>query len=494
MRFQCRTESAAPERAAEGDWPMFQRATRVSLIAFGFAGLVTATVCAAGQSPLPPVPTGQTLPVPPPPVGADSRVGNSFATKVGVQKDKDEKDKYDDPTPDLAALVESGPELSLGECIAIAIERHPSILAARASLSATSAGSKALQNFGTPATLLSPDLDIRKQQAQRGLTASTAEYQRACNEVVQDVTRMYYTAVYAKQQDAVAAALIPQLRSYIRIARDLLANEPNPKNLEGLTPGKVEVMQIGLREALSQQLLARIGRQQAMAALRQAMAVDERTFPFRVKDAELPLMGQTKEITKELVVDLALSRRPELALAAAGLDAFRLEVYAQGKIPFKRVVPTFASGSDLHSKDIPSAMRGKEYRPGGVAPELPPQLVGSKFDRVCRAMAYSQRAEAVFESVRGLVSLEAENGYYEFEAASIKLRLAKESLDLGLSLRKRTQENAPNTKAKDALVQAEVIAAKAQSDYVKAVWEYLLTLSALERITAGGIRPAFPGR
>ncbi|HSQ57014.1 MAG TPA: TolC family protein, partial [Gemmata sp.] len=222
--------------------------------------------------------------------------------------------------------------------------------------------------------------------------------------------------------------------------------------------------------------------------------VNDQAFDFRPRDAELPLMGQTKEITKKLAVDLALERRPELALAAAGLDAFRLEVYAQAKIPFRRVVPTFASGSDLHSKDIPSAMRGKEYRPGGIGPELPPQLVGSKFDRVCRAMAYSQRAEAVFDSARGLITLEAENAYLEFEQASEKLRLAKEKLDLGLTLRDRTRVNAPNTKAKDALVQAEVLAAKAQSDYVEAVWEHLLALAALERITAGGIRPSFPGR
>ena len=55
-------------------------------------------------------------------------------------------------------------------------------------------------------------------------------------------------------------------------------------------------------------------------------------------------MQQSAEITREIVVEQAMARRPELALAAAGVDVFRLEVYAQGKIPFKRVVPTFASG------------------------------------------------------------------------------------------------------------------------------------------------------
>jgi outer membrane protein TolC len=461
------------------------------------AALVTAVRAAGdGQPPLrDPLPPAETrLPVPPPPTtGPVLRNPHLIAGRVGQPK-KDEVDKYSDPTPDFPPLVEPGPELTLGECIAIAVERHPSIRAAQASLSATQAGSKSLNNFGTVGTIVSPDLPIRKEQAQRGLAASAAEYQRAYNEVVQDVTRMYYTAVYAKQVETVAANLIVPLREYIRIGRLVLDTETDLKKLEGLTQGKIDAMRIGLRKALDQQLRARIGRQQAVAALRQAMGVSDPNFQFRPKDAELPLMGQTKEITKELVVDLAVTRRPELALAAAGLDAFRLEVYAQAKIPFKRVVPTFASGSDLHAKDVPSAMRGKEYRPGGIGPELPPQLVGSKYDRVCRAMAFSQRAEAVYDSARGLITLEAENGYYEFEQASEKLRLTRESLDLGLALQKRTRANAQNTNAKDALVQAEVLAAETQASYIEAVWQHLLALSALERITAGGIRPAFPGR
>ena len=158
-----------------------------------------------------------------------------------------------------------------------------------------------------------------------------------------------------------------------------------------------------------------------------------------------------------MVVELAVGRRPELALAAAGVDVFRLEVYAQGKIPFKRVVPTFASGADLHSRDIPQAMRGNEYRPGGIIPEMPTQLVGSKYDRVCRAMAFSQKAEAVYESAHSLIVLEAENGYFEFELATEKLRLAKEQHDLAHRLQKYTREQPPRTsRPRTRSVQVEV--------------------------------------
>ena len=78
--------------------------------------------------------------------------------------------------------------------------------------------------------------------------------------------------------------------------------------------------------------------------------------------------------------------------------------------------------------------------------------------------------------------------------ASEKLKLAKEEHDLAIALQKYTRENAENIKAKDQIYQVEILVAKALSDYVEAVFQHLLALSALERITAGGITPAFPGR
>lgn len=464
---------------------MHLTAARIAFAATLFVGMGFALSARDNPSlpAIPPVPVAPTIPPPVPP----SKHLIRFHTLVPGQ----EKGGNAEPNGKVE-VAEPGVELSLGECIAIATDRHPQLRAVRESMAANQAGARGLDSVGTVGTLLSPDLEIRKQQAQRGLAAGTADYQRVHNEIVQDVTRLYYSAVYAKQQEAVAADVAGQLKSLIDIAWDILKTTPNPKDLEGLTRGKIMAMEIGLREAQGKEAEARIGRQRALAALRERMAVDEKTLPVRPKDAELPIMAQKVPITKDLVVEQALCRRPELALAAAGVDAFRLEVYAQGKIPFKRVVPTFASGSDLHSKEIPQAMRGQDYRPGGIQPELPPQLVGSKFERVCRAMAYSRRAEAVYDSARGLITLEAENAYLEFELATEKVRLGREKLDLALDIQKGAR--ALNPKDKSIIVQAEVLASKTQADYTEAVFNHLLALAALERITAGGIRPAFPGR
>src|SRR5262249_10975861 len=149
------------------------------LSALLLGGLTLATLVAAEPDAVPVLPT---VPAPQPPTGHLIR----SKTLVG-QPDKNGPDKngvQPEPSP-----PENGPLLSLGECTAIALERHPSIKAARASASATQAGSQALTKFGTVGTLLSPDLEIRKQQAQRGLIASAADYQKVHDEVVEDVTR-----------------------------------------------------------------------------------------------------------------------------------------------------------------------------------------------------------------------------------------------------------------------------------------------------------------
>jgi outer membrane protein TolC len=427
----------------------------------------------------------------PPPVpaihGQHVRLQNPLPTPAPVANGQKNGDKNGND--------EAGPEMTLGECIAVALERQPSLKAVKDSTAATEAGYRALTNFGTVGTIVSPDLEIRKQQAKRGLMATSAEYQKLHNEIVQDVTRLYYTAVYAKQQKELADYAVVRMEFLVDLGRRLLEIEKDPTKLEGFNTLKLQLMRNGLLEAKKLQSTATIGRLKALAGLREVMGVDGRTFPFRIKDDALPLMKQGVALTKDRVVELALERRPELVLAAAGVDAFRLEVYAQGRIPFRRVVPTLASGADIHAKEIPQAIRtATDYRPGAILPEMPTQLVGSKYDRVCRAMAFAQRAEAVYEKARNLILVEAESTFYDFQLASEKLTYAKQQFEISKDVQQRVIAQQDAVKAKDQLLVAEVEAAKAQSSYLQAVQDYLLALAALERVTAGGIRPAFPGR
>lgn len=391
-----------------------------------------------------------------------------------------------------AVVAADVPEYSLGDCIAIAVERQPSLRAVRSSQDGTAAGMHALNNIGRLGQLVAPDLPIRKEQAQRGAVAAAADVQKTHNELVHDVTRMYYTAVYARQVGVIAEDVVAQVELLTKIGRDVL-NSPNPGTM---TKAKLDAMEIGLRDARKLLLTARQGERKAYGALRELMAVQDGPR-FVAKDKELPVMAANVPLTEELVVELALCRRPELALAAAGADAFRLEVYAQGAVRFKRTVPTLATGGDIKAREVPATVRdlNLQYKPGAIIPEMPPQLVGNQADRVTRAMAYSQRMDAVFEKSRNLVRLEAENAYYEYELASKLVVEGKGKFEFGRDLMDRIKENVDNPKAeRDQLVGGYVQAARAQSDYVEAVWQYLLTLAHLERVTAGGVRPDFPGR
>jgi Outer membrane efflux protein len=404
---------------------------------------------------------------------------------------KDAKDrlpqKLDDPKP-----VEAGPELTLGECIAVAMERSPGLRALHATYAATAASSQALNNIGTIGELLAPDLPVRKQQAAVGLRAAAADIQKKQNEITQAVTRLYYTVVYARQQESITEDVVELVELLLGIAKELLKS-PKPGDIN---PGKIALMEIGLADAKTLRLKARTGAAQATEGLRQLMNVKDIDFPFRVKDKELPEIGVKPGLTKEVVVERALAARPEIILAAAGLDAFRLEVYAQAKIRCGSTARTFASGSDIHARAVPPGSMGAEYRPEPLSPEMPTMLVGSQTDRVNRAMAYCRRAEAMYEDTRNLIALEAGIAFIKFDEATKKRELAAGKFKSGKDLMQQTREafeNNPNA-PKDILVAGYVAAAKAQSDYVEAVFEQLQSMAALERVTGGTIRAPFPNR
>jgi len=137
-------------------------------------------------------------------------------------------------------------------------------------------------------------------------------------------------------------------------------------------------------------------------------------------------------------------------------------------------------------------MRNGEYKPGALAPEMPPNLVGRREDRVARALGYSVRQEEVYTKTRDLVRLEAINAYLGWAAAAERMVLAKERFDRGQKTVKLVRDNIENTKEYDAVVRYEALSGKSQAEYVEAVFEHIKALLRLQRVTAGGVTPAFP--
>ena len=387
-----------------------------------------------------------------------------------------------------AVAVPSATQYTLGQCLAIALERQPALRAARFSLLSAERGSAALYNLPFLAERLTTELPIRKQQALRGIVLAQSEIDKVRQETIYDVTRLYWTCVYAKQQQIIAGNIIEQLEIYYGVAKEEFDTAIFP--LENLTPFSLAIFRDTIDLVGERREEARLGYAQAMAALHEVMNL-ENAFIFEPADTELPIMSGFT--TQEDVVRIALARRPELIQAANGVDAFRLEICAQADARGYKV-QTLAAGSDLHSRQVPFPRRNSEYKPGAVPPEMPTILVGRAEDRVARARALSQRQDEVYNKAVGLVRLEAANAYLEWNSTRERIVRAKKRYEDRKRLAKDAPAAAAARKDSELLIQAVALAGKAQSEYLEAVYEHIKALTTLERVTAGGIEPAFPGR
>ena len=386
--------------------------------------------------------------------------------------------------------VEPIPTRNLGECLTYALTHQPTVLAAQKSYAAAERAYQSLCNIHRFTTLLAPDIPIRRTQAELGTRVAAAELEKVHHEVTYDVIRLYWTYVYARQQETTANDVITLLEEVVKNAKQILeAGVPDPK-------GKLNQFTIyGLEDTIDEIRKKRIqavtGQLLALAALKEVMGLDQ-CQEFRPRDTELPVMGGA--IRKEDVIAFALARRPEIVQATAGLEAFRLEPLAQSKRRFGPQVATLASGSDIHSRPLPQPVRNGEYRPGAITPEMPTTLVGHRNDRVARASEYAARQEALYQKSLQLVQLEATNTYLQFEAAKERMKLTKHRYDEARKMVEQARLAAVASQDPELIFRSEALAGKAQAEYLEAVFEHIKVLTALERVTAGAIRPEFPGR
>ena len=437
-------------------------------VAFGSAGVST-----AADPILPQIP--QVMPAP----AAKSAVRSQAAQPAETVN-----------SPVWKKWVPQGNGLTLHECLELGQANQPAVKAAKASLASGERGYLALQNFSRAIELLSSDLPVRRLQAQKGILAATAEVLKAEQEVTYDVTRMYFTYVYATQQEMTANDIVEQMETFYRVAEDILK--------AGVIDQKVKINNFtlyALDDAIGEirrlRDKATLGRKQSLAALKEAMGVGQ-DFQLVPSIKELPLMAGS--VTLEDVARMAMARRTELIQASVVLDVTRLEVCAQQQLNRRKTVQTFAAGSDLHSRVLPAPLRNGDYRPGPVAPEMPTILAGSREDRVGRALALCDRQEAVYEKAVGLIRLEAANAFLMWESTAHRVKDAKIRYDRGLKVLEESRAAAAARQDPELLVKNEALAGKAQAEYLESVQRLLEALINLERVTGGGVRPDFPGR
>jgi outer membrane protein TolC len=376
--------------------------------------------------------------------------------------------------------------LTLADCIQIAMDRQPALAAARASLAVTQ-GSLADLERHRFAALISREVPVRKKQAELGVLIAQAGLNQAEWETIYAVTRLYYSVIYAQEQQKLAEDVIGSLKA-TKQAAELFKNNP----------GKVKVTQESIDQIATYRLLAETrrvqaarGKDRALAALREAMGV-EPCFPLLISGSTLP-NNQVASLCREQVIDWALARRGEMAQAANVAGVTALEIEAQGT-SHRFSMRTFASLADVHARPIPQGEWNGTYRPSALGVEMPPTLAGTKSDRVRRAQELSARASAVVDKTRNLITLEAENMFYQWQTAVGQLTAAKSAN----ATARKLQRNA----AKDFTVGAVTV--KEQLDSIvlfiqagftnnEVRYHYALALAGLQRVTAGGFSPGLDG-
>jgi outer membrane protein TolC len=386
-----------------------------------------------------------------------------------------------EPAAAAKAATSSTLTLTLEECLRLAAERQPRLAAQRASLAAAESGKQAVDALRFPATLIDPEIPVRRKQAALGVDAAGAGLDQAERETTYAVTRTYFTVFFAREQERVARSVVERLTATRDTAqRALDAGSPD------VTAPDVNRATTFLRLAETKRTQATQGSKRALAALREAIGLE----PGAVVDVPAgPLTEPTARPDHDAVVAAALARRSELHQAEIFAQVACLEVEAQGTSIHKRM-ETFAAGSDIHSHAVPQGEHNTEYRPGAVPPEMPIMLAGSRSERVKHAEDLKARAEAVVEVTRNLISLEAEDAFLRWEEAAQAARQAREAADTGDKLASDlSKQLAAALKVKvEEVVNAHVLAAQARSQYNEFLYREILAVAELERVTAGGFK------
>jgi hypothetical protein len=370
--------------------------------------------------------------------------------------------------------------LTLGDCLAIASQRQPALAAYRASLAAARTGQKALDETSSIAIIIAPDLPVRRKQACIGVEIAYAQLNQAELDIAYAVTRLYYTIVYAREQQKVADDLSSQFKFYRDEVSAAIKKPKAPKEWTDTTVYKLSVYH-GLAQSRLEE--AKQGELRALAALREALGLCDK---IDVADSTLP----QPEVDVGLcdVVNMARTMRGEAIQANKAVEVFSLEIDAQGRHMCPGKVDTFAAGADIHANPVPQGSTGAEYKPAAVGPEMPVKLVGSRTLRMERAKDFSGRASAVAEKTENLVALEAEDTYHRWREAKDKVTTLRDAEDAGRKLAENTRKDFRGQQAVkiDDVLTSEVVAGQARSTYNEALLNQAIALSALERVTGGG--------
>jgi outer membrane protein TolC len=311
-------------------------------------------------------------------------------------------------------------QVTLDQCLAVAMENQPRIQAAMASLRAAEAARKGIYSLRGIARL-SPDLKIRQSQSDHGLEVARAVLQQETEDTRYAVRRAYMTAIYA----GIQADRLTKLVKALEMARE-------DKGIVGIVVEEFAGVGTRLRmakaKARNNQAVAQVGRLKARFLLLEEMGGKE-AIGFLPDPADTILPKPVVKISLDEFERLMEENRGELRLAREGREIAALELEAQRRaLPFRLINNSFASFAGNSAPPVPTPERGGEYRPGAINLEMPPNFGGPKRDRVGRAAALADRATLTENTTRNLTKLESRVTYLNHRETERRIQADKAAI------------------------------------------------------------------
>lgn len=400
-----------------------------------------------------------------------------------------------DTLPDPAPAAPANPPLTMQACRQIALENQPTIVATRAALKASLDRVHALETLRVP-NCLARDLPIRRKQAALGVTIAQAGIVQAEAETFHGISVAYLGILYADQQirltDDPEHGIRRRLKDLQTLVNDLVGGK---QRRDVALPEHRDLVRSFLQTLDGRVSEAEQGKLRAMAALREAMGVGP-DFVVVLPRRDLPCPRIQPPPLNESIA-LAVARRGEMIQAAVFAEVVCLEINAQAANNHRPSMRTFASGSDIHAKPVPTGdLGGVNFRPSIVGPDMPVFLTGSRDARVQQARDYYERAKANAAKARNLIALEVEDLYRRWVDKAKKAEHLEKAFKEARAFSERMKEifnreergSYPNV---DEVINAGLITTRLQLEWKEAHYQALLALAALERATAGGFAADF---
>lgn len=390
--------------------------------------------------------------------------------------------------------------LSLDDAVAKSLDTQPTIAAARATLNATHAAREVA--YSRFSDFAGAQIKYRRKQADLGINIAEAAVLQVRLETVNAVTRSYVAVLYAKEQHELATRAVDRIRVTRDAAKVLVDNGSKEVT-------KADLDRLDTFYKLGQARLgeARVGTTRALAALREAIGLDDKVdvqIPDKAQGAKEVKLSDLydaftdfekkhgSKLSCHLAIATAQDRRPELIQASLLSQIHCLEIDAQRADCCAIYSKTFAATADIHSRILPANLINGEYRPGPVGPEMPVYLAGMADARAQRACFFYERSLAVAQKANNLVTLEVEEACARLKEQVNQIELLQEASTRAKKLADDALVLYRNDQMKtEQLLTIQLLEAQASSSLNEAYFKFGQAIGLLQRATAGELWNCF---